>query len=73
MRRKQKKEIRYVCRQGKHMRRKQKKEIRYVCRQGKHMRRKQKRKLGMCAGRENTCVESEKQNQVCMPTGKTHA
>ena len=55
------------------MRRKQKKEIRYVCRQGKHMRRKQKRKLGMCVGRENTCVESEKQNQVCMPTGKTHA
>ncbi len=39
-----------------------KKEIRYVCRQRKHMRRKQKRKLGMCAGRENTCVESEKRN-----------
>ena len=47
------------------MRRKQKKEIRYVCRQGKHMRRKQKRKLGMCASRENTCVETKKINQVC--------
>ena len=55
------------------MRRKQKKEIRYVCRQEKHMRRKQKRKLGMCAGRENTCVGNEKRNQVCIPAGKTHA
>ena len=23
----------------------------------------------MCAGRENTCVGSEKRNQVCMPAG----
>ena len=37
------------------------------------MRRKQKRKSGMCAGRENTCVETKKRNQVCMPAGKTHA
>lgn len=29
--------------------------------------------IGMYAGRENTCVESEKRNQVCMPAGKTHA
>ena len=50
-----------------------KKEIRYVCRQGKHMRRKRKTKSGMYASRENTCVESEKRNQVCMPAGKTHA
>ena len=27
----------------------------------------------MYAGRENTCVESEKRNQVCMPAEKTHA
>ena len=27
----------------------------------------------MCAGRENTCVETKKRNQVCMPAGKTHA
>ena len=37
------------------------------------MRRNKKKKLGMYAGRENTCVESEKRNQVCMPAGKTHA
>ncbi len=37
-----------------------KKEIRHVCRQGKHMRRKRKKKLGMCAGRENTCVGNKK-------------
>ena len=42
-----------------------KKEIRYVCQQRKHMRRKRKTKLGMCAGRENTCVETKKRNQVC--------
>ena len=29
------------------------------------MRRKRKKKLGMCASRESTCVESEKRNQVC--------
>ena len=39
-----------------------KNEIRHVCRQEKHMRRKQKRKLGMCAGRENTCVGNKKGN-----------
>ena len=44
-----------------------------MCRQGKHMRRKQKRKLGMCAGRENTCVGNKKGNQACVPAGKTHA
>ena len=27
----------------------------------------------MYAGRENTCVETKKRNQVCMPAGKTHA
>ena len=29
------------------------------------MRRKRKTKSGMCAGRENTCVETKKRNQVC--------
>ena len=29
------------------------------------MHRKRKMKSGMYAGRENTCVESEKRNQVC--------
>ena len=50
-----------------------KNEIRYVCRQEKHMRRKRKTKSGMYASRKNTCVGSEKRNQVCMPAGKTHA
>ena len=37
------------------------------------MRRKRKTKSGMCASRENTCVEGEKRNQVCVLVEKTHA